>query len=118
MKWNAALVISYSMPVPSRESGAMEVFAKALSVFGKLAVDGRCAEPEVLHHLIGGGMMIIKTETFEIAHEILEMDEVRRTIDKAIFTVDDFDVELMVTGEKLMENMSLYTAVGTELGYI
>ena len=80
--------------------------------------DDRCAEPEVFHHLIGGGPFIVKTETVEIAHEILDMEDVRKILDTAIFTVSDFDVEIMVTGESLMHNMSLYTATGSELGYI
>jgi hypothetical protein len=62
--------------------------------------------------------MIVKTETFEMAHEILEMEDVATVIDTAVFTVNDFDVAYWVTGEKLMHNMSLYTAIGTELAYI
>lgn len=116
--WNAALKISYDSPVPGRETKAMEVFADALRIYGRLAADGMCAEPEVFHHLVGGGMFIIKTETIETANEILKMDDVRRMLDTAMFTVGGFDVELMVTGGQLMSNMSLYTAIGTELGYI
>ncbi|MEA2001384.1 MAG: hypothetical protein U9N84_05800 [Actinomycetota bacterium] len=118
MTWNAALVIKYSVPIPGREAKAMEVFATALTVFGNLATDDKCTEPKVFHHLVGGGMMIVKTETVEKAHEILEVDEVRDVIDKAMFTVSDFEVELMVTGEQLMSNMAKYVAIGTELGYI
>lgn len=118
MKWNAALMISYAMPIPGREAKAMEVFAEALTIYGKLAADGMCAEPEVFHHLVGGGMFIIKTESIEIAHEILARDDVREMLDTAIFTVADVNVELMVTGEQLMNNMALYTAIGTQLAYI
>ena len=114
MTWNAALVVSYNTPLTGREAKAMEVFAGALTVFGTLAADGKCAEPEVFHHLIGGGMMIIKTESFEIAYEI----DVRKIVDTAVFTVSDFGIEVMVTGEKLMSNMALYTTIGVELGYI
>ena len=116
--WNAALMMSYTKPIPGREAKAMEVFADALTIYGKLAADGKCAEPEVFHHLVGGGMFLVKTETIESAHEILAMDEVRRVLDIAMFTVDGFNVEVMVTGTNLMSNMSLYTAIGTELGYI
>ncbi|HZJ47703.1 MAG TPA: hypothetical protein VFD97_01555 [Acidimicrobiia bacterium] len=118
MTWNAAIVISYSFPLVGREAKAMEVFAAGLTSFGSLAADGKCAEPEVFHHLVGGGMIIVKTESVEIAYDILEMDDVRRILDTAVFAVGDFDLEVMVTGKKLMENMSLYTAVGVELGYI
>jgi hypothetical protein len=118
MKWNAALMLSYTKPIPGREGKAMEVFADALTTFGKLAADDKCAEPEVFHHLVGGGMFIIKCENLEAAHHILEMEDIRRMFDVAMFAVEDFDVELVVTGDRLMENMSLYTAIGTELGYI
>ena len=118
MMWNAALMLSYTRPVPGREAKAMEVFADALTKYGKLAADGHCAEPEVFHHLVGGGMFIIKTESVEKAHEILAMDDIRRLLEVATFTVEDFNVEVFVTGERLMENMSLYTSIGTELGYI
>ena len=116
--WNAALVISYTTPLPGREGKAMEVFADAFTIYGKLAADGMCDEPEVFHHLVGGGMFIIRTETIEIANEILEMDDVRRMLNTAVLTVSDFDVEIMITGGKLMRNMSEYTGIGTELGYI
>ena len=118
MKWNAALMLSYTKPVAGREAKAMEVFADALTIYGKLAADGKCAEPEVFHHLVGGGMFIIRCEDIEAAVELLELDEVRHLFDEAVFTVEDFDVEIMVTGERRMGNMSLYTAIGTELGYI
>jgi hypothetical protein len=118
MTWNAALMISYTTPVPGREGKAMEVFAGAFTIFGKLAADGKCAEPEVFHHLIGGGMFIIKTESVDTANRILDMDDVRKMIDTAVFTVNDFQVEIMVTGAKLMNNMSEYAGIGTELGYI
>ena len=118
MTWNAALKLSYGRPIAGREAKAMEVFADALTIYGKLAADGKCAEPEVFHHLVGGGMFIIRCEDIEAAVELLELDEVRHLFDEAVFTVEDFDVEIMVTGEQLMSNMSLYTAIGTELGYI
>ncbi len=118
MKWNTALMVSYGSPVAGREGKAMQTFADALTTFGRLAAEGKCSEPEIFHHLIGGGMMIVKTETFEMAHEILEMDDVRTILDTAMFTVHDVDVEFWVTGEKLMSNMAMYTAIGTELTYI
>ena len=77
MKWNAVLMIRYGLPVAGREAKAMEVFTDAFTTFGKLAADGKCSEPDVIHHLVGGGMMFIKTESYEGAHEILETDHER-----------------------------------------
>ena len=118
MAWNAALKISYARPIAGREAKAMEVFADALTIYGKLAADGMCAEPEVFHHLVGGGMFMIKCESVGTAFELLALDDVRRMLDEAVFTVEEFDVEIMVTGGQLMSDMSLYAAIGTELGYI
>ena len=118
MKWNAALVLSYGKPIPGREAKAMEVFADGLTMFGKLAADDKCAEPEVYNQLVTGGMFIIKTESMEAILHILEMDEIRRMFDVAMFTVEDFNIEMFLTGEHLMEAMSLYTEIGTDLGYM
>ena len=118
MTWNAALLMTYRMPVPGREAKAMEVFADALTAFGKLAADDKCAAPEVFHHLSGGGMFIVKTEDTEAAYEILDIEDIRKILDTALFAVADFNVEVMITGEKLMTNMSVYAGIGTELGYI
>lgn len=118
MTWNAALKISYARPIAGREAKAMEVFADALTIYGKLAADGMCAEPKVFHHLVGGGMFMIKCENVGTAFELLALDDVRRMLDEAVFAVEDFDVEIMVTGGQLMSDMSLSTAIGTEVGYI
>jgi len=116
--WNAAHEISYARPIAAREAKAMEVFADALTICGKLAADGMCAEPGVFHHLVGGGMFMIKCESVGAAFELLALDGVRRMLEEAVFTVEDFDVEIMVTGGQLMSDMSLCAAVGTELVYI
>lgn len=116
--WNAALAIKYTRPIPGRETRALEVFSDSLTLFSKLAADDVCAEPEVFHHLVGGGVFIIKTDTVEKAIEILEMEDVRRILDIAVYTVDDFDAEVMVTGEKVLENMALFGEIGAELGYV
>ena len=116
--FDCAIIIRYEGPARGREAKALEVFADALTIFGKLAADGLCAQPEVFHHLVGGGMMITKTETAEKAIAIMEMDHVRRMFEVAMYSVDGFEVELMVTGEKLMQNVGFYGEVGAELGYI
>jgi len=116
--WNAALAISYRRPIPGREAKALEVFTDALTLFGKLAADGVCAEPEVFNHLVGGGTMLVKTDTIEKAVEILEMEDVRRIIETAFLTVDEFDTKLMLTGEKVLENMAFFGEISAELGYV
>lgn len=116
--WKAALMISYGLPIPGREVQALTNLADAQTIFGKLAADGMCAEPEIFHHTDGGGFMLLRGETPQILHEILEMEEVRHAINTAIYTSLDFHHEIMVTGDFLMERMAEYTAVGSELGYV
>lgn len=116
--WNAALRIGYTHPMIGREAEALEVFSDAFTLWGKLAADGKCAEPEVFHHLVGGGMFLIKCADFEAAAELLELEEVRHLFERASLTVEGFDVEMMSTGEHLMQNMALYGSVGAELGII
>jgi hypothetical protein len=118
MRWNAAYVFNYGVPVPGREAKALQNFADAQTFFGKLATDDKCSEPEILHHGYGGGMMIVKGESPEILHEILLTEEARKIISTASFTSTGFKYEMFHTGESLMESMALYAGVGTELGYL
>ena len=116
--WKAALMISYGLPIPGREVQALNNLADGQAIFGKLAADGKCAEPEVFHRADGGGFMLIRAEAPEILHEILEMEEVRHAINTALYTARDFHHEIMVSGDVLMERMAEYTTVGSELGYV
>ena len=118
MTWNTALVFKYGLPVPGREEKGLEAFADAQTIFGKFAADGICAEPEIFHHLFGGGMMIIRAETFDKLFFMLEKEEVKRLIDLCTYTAQDFEFSFMQTGELLMEDMGLFTKVGAELGYL
>jgi hypothetical protein len=118
MGWNAALVFSYGLPIAGREAAALESLADGQVFFGKMAADGRCAEPEVFHHGYGGGMMIVKAETPAALHDILMMDEARKLITGAMFTTTNFHYEMFLTGEELADGMARYAGVGTELGYL
>lgn len=118
MQWNAAILIKYTLPIPGREADAMKLFTDGLTLWGTLAAEGLCSEPEVFHHRDGGGFMFVRTESIEAADSILERDDVRRIVDIGLFTVQDFHVDLMMTGELLMDNMSFYGVIGSELAYM
>jgi len=118
MRWNAALVISYGVPVPGREAAALENFANAQVFFGKLAADGRCSEPEILHHAYGGGMMIVRAESTGTLDELLQLDEGRELLATASLTSSDFGYDFYMAGERLMEGLQIYAGVAERLGYI
>jgi hypothetical protein len=118
MTWNTALIFKYGLPVPGREAKAMEVFADGTALWGKYAADGMCAEPEFFHHLFGGGMMIVRAESFDKLFVLLEKEESKKLIDACTFAAQDFELTFMQTGDLLMEDMGLYSTVGAELGYM
>lgn len=118
MTWNTALVFKYGLPVAGRETKAMEAFADGQAFFGKMAAEGMCDQPEPFHYGFGGGMMIIRAETYEKLFTMLEMEEAKRLIDLCSFTVQDFEFSFMQTGERLMDDMGLFATVGAELGYL
>ncbi len=118
MHWKAALVFKYGVPVPGREAKALENFADAQVFFGKKAADGICSEPEIFHTMYGGGMMIVRGEGLEILYEMMMLEEARMITMRATFTSTDFSWEPYTTGEQLIEGMTMYATVGTELGYL
>lgn len=118
MSYNAALVISYGLPIAGREKVSLNVFSDGVTHFGKLAAEDKCAEPEIFHRPYGGGFMIIKAEDSETIYEILALEETRELIANAEFTTSDFEFHVYHTGEKLMENMAFYSTVGSDLGYL
>lgn len=118
MSWNAAVIFSFGLPIAGREKESLEVFADAQTHFGKLAADGKCADPEAYLLPYGGGFMIVKAEDSDAIYEILFLEESRKLISTAEFTTHDFEFRVYSTGEALMENMAFYSTVGSTLGYL
>jgi hypothetical protein len=117
MTWNAALVISYGLPVPGREAAAVQNFADAQTYFGKLAADDKC-EYELIQYPDGGGMGIVKADSFADLQGMLEADEGRELLAVATYTSLDFGYRMAFTGEALGDAMSRWVSVGSELGYM
>ena len=118
MGWNAAIVFNYGVPVPGREAASIANFTEALTFMGKMAADGKCAEPEVFHHPYGGGFMLLKSESVELLDEIMQMDEFHRLVDVASLTTSDFTFERYMTGDALMDGMAEWTGIAAEFAYI
>jgi hypothetical protein len=51
---------------------------KALALPGTWAGDGKCADPLVLHHISGGGMIVVLTERAEASLAMLRDGQIRR----------------------------------------
>lgn len=115
MGWNAAIVFSYGLPIPGRETTAVGNFNEALAFIGKMAAEGKCSEPEVFHHGYGGGFMLVKAESVEFLDEVMEMEEVHKFIDVASLTSSDFKYERYLTGDALIDGMAEWTGIASEL---
>lgn len=117
MTWKAALVFSYGVPVPGRETAAVQNFADAQTYFGKLATDEKC-EYDLYQYGDGGGMMIVKAESPADLQAMLEADEGRKLLSVATYTSQDFGYRMAFTGEGLADAMSRWISAGNELGYM
>ena len=117
MTWNAALVFSYGVPVPGRETAAVQNFADAQTYFGKLAADEKC-EYDLYQYADGGGMMIVKAESPADLQTMLEADEGRKLLAVATYTSLGFGYRMAFTGEALGDAMSRWVSIGNELGYM
>jgi hypothetical protein len=117
MTWNAALVISYGVPVPGREAAAVQNFADAQNYFGKLAADEKC-EYELFQFPDGGGMGIVKADSAADLQAMLEADEGRKLLAVATYTSLDFGYRMAFTGDAVGDAMTRWVSVGSELGYL
>ena len=118
MARNAALVTTWSQPARGREAKAIESFMDFLTFWGKMAADGKVAEPEPYFSYDGGhGFGIVKGPS-DLLQAAIETDDYQKLISKAQLTVSDLRQEFYVTGdEEIQRGMQIYTEALKELGY-
>ena len=114
---NSALVFTYTRAFPGREEQAFEAFQDAMTFFGKLAVDGKCLEPEVFIGPFGKGVMVIKGDRDQLRW-ILDSEDFMPMYMKAAYAVPDIGYELYYFGDDVIELMGIWSTVGKELGYV
>ena len=111
-----ALVFKWIRAFPGREAKALENLADVRTFFGKLAAEGKVAEPLLLMH-VNDGMMIVRGEMKTI-FDIIDMDEFIMLCDKAMLVCEGFAFHTYFTGELMEHRLELYTKAGKELNYI
>ncbi len=111
-----ALVFKWIKPFPGREARALEVLADFRTFFGKLAAEGKVAEPLLLTH-VNDGMMIVRGEMAAI-FAIMDMDDFLLLVDKGMYVCDGFSFHMYFTGMAMEHRLELYARAGKELAYL
>jgi hypothetical protein len=114
---DAALVFTYTRPVPGREAKALSSFMEALSFFGKLASDGHCGEPMIFSGPSGKGMFVVPGDRDKL-NEILRGEDFTWLFLKTSFTTPDIGYEMFAFGDAVTELFTTWSKAGTELAYM
>jgi hypothetical protein len=114
----AALVTTWTSPVPGREKQSIECFMDYLTMMGKKAADGLAEEPEAYLRYDGsGGMGIVRGDSADLL-TLWESDEFREIISRAQLTVTEIRTEMYGAGDTVQEMVGKFAEVGTKLGYM
>ena len=120
MARDAALVTTWSFPVPGREAKSLEVFMEFLGFWAKRSAEGKCSPPETFFNVNGtNGMGIVKGKE-DVLLQIADSDEYVKLIQKGQMIVRDLRTELHIGGtdEEVQRVTRLFAEAGAELGYM
>jgi hypothetical protein len=111
----AALVVTWSAPVPGREKKGLEYFRDVNDFFAKLAVEGKCTEPEFFVGPRDYKIWFVKGE-YETLVGLLGLPKVQEFIFATSLTTQDFQYFIAPIGTD--EYLKAYEEVGAKLGYM
>jgi hypothetical protein len=117
---DAALVVTWTQPIPGREAKSLEVFGEALGWWGKHASEGRCGKPRTFFAGDGSGGILIVEGRSDALHELVESDEYQKLNSKAAMIVNDFRATLHYGGTdaEIQRGTTIFAQAGKELGYM
>lgn len=107
------LVFKWVKALPGREAQALEVLVDIRTFFGKLAAEGKVAEPLVLMS-VNDGMLIVRG-AMETMFDIINLDEYITLVDKALLVCEGFSYSSYFTGELMEHRLGLYIQAGRDL---
>lgn len=90
MSRHAALIATWSHPVPGREAAALKTFQQSQEFWRRLCGEGKCNETQVWMMADGSAGMSVVEGDAETLNAILESDEYEKINDEANFVVSDF----------------------------
>jgi len=120
MARDAAVVVTWTQPIPGREAKALEVFMEALGWWGKQADDGRCSKPRTFFAGDGAGGLLVVEGKSDALHELLESEDYEKLNAKGAMVVSDFRARLFYGGTdtELQRGTAIFAQAGSELGYM
>jgi hypothetical protein len=115
MAMKAALVVTWSAPLPGREKKALEYLREVNDFYGKLATEGKCTEPEWFMSAHGRRIWFVKGE-YESLMDLMALPKVQEFIFTGDFLIRDFEYGITPIGSD--ELIRSFEEVGVKLGYI
>jgi len=117
---DAAVVVTWTQPVPGREAKSLEVFMEALGWWGKQADEGRCGRPRTFFAGDASGGMLIVEGRSDALHELMESEEYDKLNSKGAMIVNDFRATLYYGGTdaEIQRGTAIFAQAGNELGYM
>ncbi len=103
----AAMVVTWTHPVPGREAKALEYAAEVAAFWGKQAADGKCSEPEMFFSDRGASMWIVKGDR-DVVLQIHDADEARLLTMKGELLLEGFSIDFFYAGEAAMDYMARF----------
>jgi hypothetical protein len=115
---DSVLLFGWGVPIPGRETKALQVFGEAVEYFARLERDGRIEgmEPMLLEEHGGdlGGFFLIRGDHDGLAR-LRGDDEFQRMVARAGLVVSNVGVVAGMTGERLQRLMAMWQEQVAEL---
>ena len=120
MTRHAALIATWSHPVPGREAAALKTFQQSQEFWKRMASEGKCSETQVwMMADASSGMSIVEGDA-ESLTAIVESDDYEKINDEANLCVQDFKRSLYHGGasDEVGHIMRNWQAAAHEVGIL
>jgi hypothetical protein len=114
---DAALVVTWTAPLPGREKAALDYRTEVWEYWGKLAAEGKCSQPEIFLFSDGHGLWMVKGD-IDTLWSIHVQETTQRLVRKGQLLLQDFAFDFPTTGKAADEYVAGYAAVAQELGLV
>jgi hypothetical protein len=120
MARDAAIIATWSTPIPGREAKSIEVFMEFMEFWGKKAADGRVSQPQVFFNQDGSEGVFIVTGKSDALVEIAESEDFEKLTAKGQMIVQDLKSHVYYGGtdDEITRGTRIFAEAGNELGYM